>query len=157
MFFNNVLVEVDHFKNGRMEMAPSEMKEKITEIQALTVYPKIVYTENYRTINPVFSYVPIKSIDIFYDSMTVIELVYQDNYREEKKSVYLDPYQKIYTTNKGYISVGNVGITDVPMNNEGRICKIISREKQLVYGDFFTMELKYGNNIMVNGLVAVPK
>jgi hypothetical protein len=140
-----------------MEMSAKEMTEELSEIQVLTVYPKIVQAEKYRTIEPLFSYVPIKSIDIVYDSLTVIELVFQDNYREEIKSVYLDPYHKIYTTNKGYISVGNVGITDVPMNNEGRICKIISREKQTLYGDFFNMELRYGNNVMVNGLVAIPK
>jgi hypothetical protein len=157
MFFNNTLVEVSHRTKGATKMSAAEIAKDITNIQALTVYPKIKQTATCRIIEPVFSYVPIRSVDVFYDSVQVIELVYQDNYHEKKETLYLDPYNKVYTTNKGYISAGNLGNMDVLLSNEGRICKIISKERQNIYGDFFKMELKYGNNIVVNGLVAIPK
>ena len=41
MFFNNTLVEVSHRTKGATKMSAGEIAKDISNIQALTVYPKI--------------------------------------------------------------------------------------------------------------------
>jgi hypothetical protein len=157
MFFNNTLIEVSHREKGFMLASATEIGKEMHNFQALSVYPKIEQTGKYRVIVPKFSFVPFRSVDVFYDSQQVIELRYRDNYYEKDVTLLVDPYNKVYTTNKGYISAGNLGATDVLLSSEGRVAKIISKERLNVYGDFSKMELKYGNNIMANGIVVIPK
>ena len=134
-----------------------DIAKSLKKFRALTAYPRIKNTKNkYRMIETSFSYVPIRAIDVFYDKQEVYKLSYKDNYNEEVKTVYLTGDNKIYTMNKGYISVDNLGGMDVLLTDENRIAQIVSREKEVIAGDFFKMELKYGNNIAVNGLIVIP-
>ena len=132
-------------------------KIKSSSYQCISVYPKVKQDSTYKIIETVSSLVPIDKVNIFEDNIEVIRLTFCNNYDEIPKTIELDEYNKVYTMNKGYISAGNLGGQDVLFDGEGRICKIISKEKVKISGKFFEIKLKYGNNILVNDLVVLPK
>lgn len=151
------LIEARYKNREHVKVPASEINKNVNDYQPLTLYPRLNQTKSYRTIDPVYSYVPIRSLDIFYDAIEVIEIEYKDNYYDTVQRLWIDPMNKIYTTNKGYIASGNLGMMDVLYTDEGRVAQILNKNRILVTGDFFKMELRYGNNILVNGLTVIPK
>ena len=102
---------------------------KSSSYQCISVYPKVKQDSTYKIIETVSSLVPIDKVNIFEDNIEVIRLTFCNNYDEIPKTIELDEYNKVYTMNKGYISAGNLGGQDVLFDGEGRIRKIISKEK----------------------------
>ena len=125
--------------------------------QIITVYPKIKQSSTTKIIEYSSSLVPVRNLKKIKSREMCIELTFVDNYREEKNTIIMTEDQKVYTTNKGYISANNLGMMDVLVNHELFTSRILEKKEVMIEGEFFDIELKYGNNIIVNNLVVLPR
>ena len=142
-------------KYESVELSPEEIQNtKIFGIMTMT--PKIEMVP-YKTIQTSFSYVPFNNIRIFEKNDEIIHLSFKNNYDEVVKMIPIHPYNKVYTMNKGYVDVNNLGMMDVLVDGLGHICSIVSKERILHKGKYFVLETKYGNNIIVNDLIVSPR
>lgn len=127
----------------------------------LTVYPKFNQDpehERIRTIDPLFRYTQLKKIiKLENEAVFVCSLTYENNYGDTKHTLICDANNKIYTYNKGYFGVKNLGTQDVLMDETGRICKITHKSFYMHTADYYKCILKNGNNIVVSGLVTLPQ
>jgi len=142
--------------NKHKEIDALTLKQHLNEYQLISVYPKVKQDSTYKIIECINSLVPVQDVKIIDDTIDIINLTFCNNSDEKPHTVQLDEYNKVYTMNKGYISAGNLGGQDVLFDGEGRICKILSKEKERIVGQFFKVKLRYGNNIIVNNLVVIP-
>ena len=144
-------------KENNRDVSVKEILNNDEVVSVLTMYSKVTF-EPYKNMETMFNYIPY--ISVFEKTFTenAIKLSFKNNYDEIEKSITLTPDHKVYTLNKGYVSVDNLGMMDVLVDTLGHICSIINKETILIKdGEFFNMNLKFGNNIIVNDLIVTPK
>lgn len=150
-------INVLNNKKEDCEVNIEQLKVPDNIISVMTMYSKVTF-EPCKKIETIFNYIPYISMFEKTLSENVIKLTFKNNYNEIEKSVSLTSDHKVYTLNKGYVSVDNLGMMDVLVDSLGHICMIVSKEIMFITnGLFFNINLKYGNNIIVNDLVITPK
>jgi len=142
-------------KFNHVELTPQELQTKKI-IGLLTMIPNINF-EPFKKVQTTFNYIPLNGIKVFHRKDEIVNLTFKNNYDEIEHTIQIHPYNKVYTMNKGYIDVDNLGMMDVLVDGIGHICSIVKKEKEHYEGQFFTIDTKIGNNIVVNNLVVSPR
>lgn len=104
-----------------------------------------------------FDFTPIEKLmykPLEYDQ-NLIQVVIQNNLDTQYKSPYMTHDQRIYTLNRGYVTVEKLNCLDVLLDIEGRYCKLVdkveapfTKETEMV-----CIDVSYNNNFICNNML----